>query len=120
MRKTRAHPPKDRKVEDLRHYRRVIRDAVRALDECEAPRWSGGIELELAGRIRLLNSNHVIAENLLRGALHASSSVPLDRSASSGAAGPSTAMGTSPAQREIAAEAPRRLDGGRHAVRPPS
>jgi hypothetical protein len=109
VRKTRAHPPKDRKVEDLRHYRRVIREAVRALDEALAPRWQDGVELTLAGRIRALVANNLVDLRILRDAL-ASSSVPLDGSAASGTAGPSAAMGTSPAQREIAAE-PRRLDG---------
>jgi hypothetical protein len=89
MRKTRAHPPTDHKTEDLRHYRRVIREAVRALDELEAPRRSGGVELAIAGRIRLLHSNLLIETNLLRAALHdalAGPAVALDGVHSSAAA----------------------------------
>jgi hypothetical protein len=120
MRKTRAHPPKDHKAEDLRHYRRVIREAVRALDEFDAPRWQDGIELTLAGRIRMLRSNFAIEAGLLRGALHdalATSSAPLDRSASSGAAAPALSVESlTSEQRETAVDgspvrAARRLDG---------
>ena len=82
MRKTRTHPPKDQKREDLRHYRRVIRDAVGALDVAGAPRWQDGVELTLAGRIRCLVTRHELTIAILRTAI-AHSAIALDRSASS-------------------------------------
>jgi hypothetical protein len=77
MRKTRAHPPTDRRTEDLKRLRREFRWAHRELDDAGAPRVNDGIELSIGGRIRVLAST-------IR--LLASSAVPLDGVHSSGAA----------------------------------
>lgn len=107
MRKTRPHPPKDRKVEDLRIFRRVIREAVRALDEADAPRWQDGVELTLAGRVRALVANNTIDLRLLRDAL-ASSSVPLDGVHSSGAAASASGEAPSTSVASVSPDALRR------------